>query len=129
MALKVKDSGTRQEYESGARRDNPEDKGMMDLVPPEALLRLSRWYEWGGLKYGYRNWERGMPISRYISAAIRHSLKYLAGCNDEDHLSAAVWNLLAIMHHEQLRPEMQDIPVWKDRKSKWLYILDYGDDE
>jgi len=95
--IKVKDSGSRQEYASGARRDNASNKGRMDLLPPEAILRLSRWYEWGAQKYGDHNWERGMPISRYLDAAIRHTFKYMAGCNDEDHLSAAVWNLLAII--------------------------------
>lgn len=123
---KVKDSGSRQEYESGARRDNSENKGRMDLLPAESILRLSRWYEWGAKKYGDHNWERGMPISRYLDAAIRHIFKYVAGCNDEDHLSAGVWNLLAIMYHEAIDPSLQDLPSWKDKKTSWVYELDYG---
>lgn len=127
MTSFVKDSGARQEYESGARRDNSENKGRMDLLPPESILRLSRWYEWGAKKYGDHNWERGMPISRYLDAAIRHTFKYMAGCNDEDHLSAAVWNLLSIMFHETKDKTLQDLPAWEGRESKWVYELDYGE--
>jgi hypothetical protein len=124
--LKVKDSGERKVYESGAMRDNNVGKGRMDLLPPEAILRLSRWYESGALKYKDHNWETGMNISRYLDAAIRHLFKYMAGCADEDHLAAVAWNVLAIMHHEAVVPEMQDLPSWKDRKSPYIYDLDKG---
>jgi hypothetical protein len=128
VTAKVKDSGTRQEYETGARRDNPENKGRMDLVPAHAILRLSRWYEWGAMKYGDNNWQKGMPISRYLDAALRHTFKYLAGCNDEDHLAAAAWNILAVMDHEARIPEFQDLRSWDGKKSKWIYELDFGED-
>lgn len=119
----VKDSGEREVYSGGAMRDNSKGKGRMDLLPPESILRLSRWYEAGALKYRDHNWESGMLISRYVDASLRHLFKYIAGCNDEDHLSAVAWNVLAIMHHEALVPEMQDLPAWKDRKSSYIYEL------
>jgi hypothetical protein len=121
---KLKDSGERQLYLTGANRDNPVGKGRMDLIPPIAILRLSRHFEDGARKYGENNWTKGIPNSRYIDAAIRHIFKYLAGCNDEPHLEAAVWNLCCLMHNEQLLPEMQDIPAWKGRTSNFLYPLD-----
>ena len=124
----IKDSGQREEYASGARRDNHEGKGRMDLLPAEAILRLTRWYEWGAKKYGDHNWEKGMPIARYLDAALRHAFKYMAGAGDEDHLSAAVWNLLCIMYHEHHQPELQDLPAWKGRKTNWLYHIDYEPD-
>ena len=30
--------------------------------------------------------------------------------NDEDHLAAIAWNVFAVMHFEEVMPEMQDIP-------------------
>lgn len=128
MSVKIKDSGDRHEYETGARRDNREDKGRMDLVPPEAILRLSRWYEAGAKKYSDRNWEKGIPFSRYVDAALRHMFKYLAGCNDEDHLAAVAWNVFSLMHHEVHKKELQDLPGWKGHVSSFSYELDFGTD-
>ena len=48
--LKIKDSGERDTYSSGAVRDNHEGKGRMDLVSTQGLLRLTRWYELGSRK-------------------------------------------------------------------------------
>jgi hypothetical protein len=127
--LKIKDSGERDTYSSGAVRDNHEGKGRMDLVSTQGLLRLTRWYELGSRKYSDRNWEKGMNISRYVDAAMRHLVKYLAGCDDEDHLSAVAWNVFAIMHHEYYLPEQQDLPEWQGRETKWKYPLDLGKEE
>lgn len=124
--IKIKDSGHRQTYQTGANRDNPVGKGMMNLIPACSILRVSRHYELGGAKYGFGNWEKGIPNSRYVDAAIRHLFKYLAGCNDEDHLSASVWNILCLMWNEQNLPDMQDISTWSGRESNFLYELDKG---
>ncbi len=57
---------------------------------PACILRLSKHYEQGSKKYGDRNWEKGIPISVMLDSGIRHTLKYLDGQNDEDHLIAAL---------------------------------------
>jgi hypothetical protein len=75
---------------------------------------------------GDRNWEKGMNISRYADAAMRHLLKYMAGWNDEDHLAAVAWNVFSIMHHEKYFPELQDFPEWKDRVSGFIVKEDLG---
>jgi hypothetical protein len=120
----IKDSGERDTYNSGAVRDNHEGKGRFDLISIQGLLRLARWYELGSKKYSDRNWEKGMLISRYVDAAFRHLVKYVAGCDDEDHLAAVAWNVFAIMHHEEKCPEQQDLPEWKDRITKNIIKLD-----
>ncbi len=127
--LKLKDSGERDTYISGAQRDNSKGKGRFDLFSGQGLLRLSRLYEAGAIKYNDRNWEKGMSIGRYVDAAFRHLTKYMLGCDDEDHLAAVAWNVFAIMHHESELPELQDLPKWKDRKTKWIYELDMGDEK
>ena len=69
------------------------------------------WYEAGSRKYADRNWEKGMPFSRYIDSAKRHIDKFIMGMDDEDHLSAAAWNILAIIHHEELgQTQFDDMP-------------------
>lgn len=123
----IKDSGNRFQYEGGAFRDNREGKGRMDLIPPQAVLRLSAWFEAGARKYSDRNWEKGIPFSRFVDAALRHLFKYLAGCDDEDHLAAVAWNVFCLMHFEENRPELQDIPAWKNEVSSFIYKIDYGD--
>ena len=95
--LKIKDSGTRQQFETGANRDTQAGKGRFDLLPPWAIEQVAKLYEAGCEKYGDRNWEKGIPMGRYLDSAIRHSFKYLRGDTDEDHLLAAAWNLLCCM--------------------------------
>lgn len=107
---KLKDSGHRREFETGAVRDMQEGKGRCDLLPACALLRLSRHYEAGANKYSDRNWEQGIPISVMIDSGMRHLLKYLDGQDDEDHLVAAAWNILGAMWMEEKHPDLQDIP-------------------
>ena len=123
----LKDSGQRSEYPTGAVRDNAEGKGRYDLIPFQGLARLARHYEAGAKKYSDRNWEKGMDISRYTDAAMRHLIKYIAGWNDEDHLAAVAWNVFSIMHHEQKLPQFQDLPMWKNRKSAWIAEEDLGE--
>ena len=92
-----KDSGSRQEFETGANRDVQTHKGRFDLMPPYAAMFIARVYEQGCLKYGDRNWEKGIPVERYLDSAKRHIEKYQAGLRDEPHLSMAAWNLTSAL--------------------------------
>src|SRR2546426_2558799 len=68
----VRDSGKRQEFESGARRDTQDDKPRYGLVPPGPLRRLAMHYTNGAKKYGENNWTKGMPCSRSWESLERH---------------------------------------------------------
>jgi hypothetical protein len=117
----LKDSGERRQFSTGAVRDRAAGKGRFDLITPQMMFRLARHYEAGALKYSDRNWEKGMEISNYVDAALRHIEKYKDGWDDEDHLAAAIWNLAAIMHHEAKYPHLQDLPDRQEEKSfKWV---------
>lgn len=96
----VKDSGRRQEFITGSRRDLNEGKGRYDLLPPHAIHRLAKHFENGTKKYGDRNWELGQPLGRYLDSAIRHIFQHLAGMREEDHLAAAAWNILCMIDTE-----------------------------
>lgn len=63
---------------------------------PHAMLELSKHFEQGALKYGERNWEKGLPEYCYIDSAIRHYLKWMDGQTDEPHDRAVIWNLICL---------------------------------
>ena len=112
------------DFESGAKRDNPEGKGAYELISPIALKRLAQVYERGATQKGDRNWEFGFPMSRCIQSAIRHTFQYLEGLRDEDHLAQAIWNLMACIHFEEmiergkLPKELDDLPNYTIQEDK-----------
>lgn len=99
------DSGKRDQFKSGAKRDIRIGKGRFDLIPPYPLIRLANLYERGAEKYGDNNWQKGIPISRCYDSAMRHLIKYRAGETQEDHLAACIWNLMTIMDTERRMKE------------------------
>jgi hypothetical protein len=121
----TKDSGERQEFETGARRDTQTGKGRFDLMTPFARQRKAGVYERGAAKYGDRNFEKGMPLSRYLDSALRHINDALRGDVSEDHIAQAAWNLDAFMHMQalialgQLPPELDDLPMYLEREPQY----------
>ena len=109
--MEILDSGERTQFESGAVRDMHEGKGDMVSIPWEAILRLSKHYENGAKKYNRWNYRKGIHLSSYLDSAMRHLAKYMSGCDDEDHLAAAAFNVLGAMLVEQSTPDMVDIPM------------------
>ena len=101
-SYETKDSGKREQHKSGAVRDVREGKGRYDLFSPIALRRVAGVNERGAVKYDDRNWEKGMPIGRFLDSALRHIFENLEGLRDEDHLAQAAWNLLAAIHTEEM---------------------------
>ena len=120
----IKDSEVRESFETGSRRDTRDGKGRYDLLPTRAIKRLARHFENGAKKYGDRNWEKGQPIGRYVDSGIRHAFNYLEGQKDEDHLIAAVWNLLCAADTEErikeglLSEELNDLAKDKSKDEK-----------
>ena len=73
----MQDTGKRVDFASGgAMREEATNKGQMSLLSPFALMRLTMWAAQGAKKYAARNWEKGMSLSRYFDASLRHLLKY-----------------------------------------------------
>ena len=68
----IKDSGIREEFDTGSKRDTRDGKGRFDLLPTRAIARLARHFESGAKKYGDRNWENGIKYSRVMGALKRH---------------------------------------------------------
>ena len=119
----ILDSGERTEFQTGAVRDMHEGKGDMASIPWEAILRLSRHYENGARKYKRWNYRLGINLSSYIDSACRHLAKYQCGCDDEDHLAAAAFNILGAMLVEEIQPELMDLPL-REGKNRFCYFDD-----
>ena len=75
---------------------------------PTLMLDVAKHFENGALKYGEHNWQKGIPISRYIDSATRHLMKDLAGETDEDHAAAFVWNCMCAAWTMEYLPAMDD---------------------
>lgn len=110
---KIKDSGDRTRFESGAVRDMHEGKGRMDLLPCTAILELAKHCEAGALKYGEHNVDKGIPQHSLIDSGMRHLIKYLRGDDDENHLVAALWNIAWAVEQSVNKPELNDL-VWSE---------------
>ncbi len=74
----------------------------------DMFLGVAKHFEEGAKKYGERNWEKGIPVSRYIDSAIRHFLKYLRGDKDEPHDRAFCWNILCAIWTCNHKPELNE---------------------
>lgn len=104
-AFVTKDSGKREEYDSGMRRDTQEGKPRFDLllvdgVPfdEQFLTRLAALLERGATKYGEKNWQLANSeeeLLRFRASGLRHMYQWLCGEDDEDHAAAVVFNLMA----------------------------------
>jgi len=116
MAYEIKDSGERQKFETGANRDIRQGKGRFDLLPTRTMKALAVHFERGCLKYGERNWEKGIPVARYLDSGLRHAFQFLQGLDDENHLIAAIWNLMCAydtvlrVQNGELPEELYDLP-------------------
>ena len=77
------------------------------------LLEVAKHFEDGAVKYGDRNWEKGIPVHCYIDSAVRHYFKFLRGDTDEPHNRAFLWNIMCAMWTHENHPNLIDIPAFK----------------
>ena len=77
----------------------------------EMILEVSKHFEEGMKKYGKHNWQKGIPIERYIDSSVRHLLKFKAGITDEAHDRAFVWNILCCIWTMENKPELDDFTM------------------
>lgn len=75
------------------------------------VLKCAMQLERGAAKYGERNWEKGIPLERYIDSGIRHLLKYWRGDTDEPHDDAFIWNMLCGAWTARVYPELNKYPI------------------
>lgn len=105
---KLKTTGAPRQFETGAQRDNGEGKPRMSLVPHKALYDVMQRYLAGAETYGENNWKKGMKNSVLYDSTMRHLMAYWTGDDTEDHLGAALWNVMALIDNQDKRPVMDD---------------------
>ena len=95
----VKDSGVREDFESGMRRDVEDGKPDYLLVRDGPMFeRLAEHLTKGAAKYGRRNWTLACSeeeYERFRRSASRHFEQWLRGDRDEDHAAAVFFNINA----------------------------------
>lgn len=99
-------------FESGSVRDNDDDKPLVNHLDPYLRLRFGYLLRAGANKYSKGNWKLGQDTETALESLHRHLAKYELNLNsgiaqDEDHLSAVVFNVMLIMKNE----EKAGIPV------------------
>lgn len=109
-SYETKDSGKREEYESGMTRDTQDGKPRFDLLyvdgmpyTEQPLYRWSALLERGAVKYGERNWQLAKTqeeLDRFKASAARHFAQWICGETDEDHGAAVFYNIAAAMYVE-----------------------------
>lgn len=116
LSAYLPDSGARTEFTTGAVRDAMAGKGLPSMIPPIAIRAMARRFEDGAAKYGNLNFQRGIPLSRFVDSIYRHLLAWSEGDETEDHGGAVLWNMaVAMWTHEQIQdgslPEtLNDLP-------------------
>lgn len=117
-SLIVKDSGKRQDFETGSKRDLSNGKIRPDLIPSVIEFYDSALLAMGAIKYGENNWTKGQPIMRYYESLKRHTMYFALGAIDENHLAAIRWNTMGIQYtllmikHGLLPAELDDRPEY-----------------
>lgn len=76
--------------------------------PQTMLLEVAIHFEEGAKKYGENNWQKGIPVKRYIDSAVRHYLKFLRGDKDEPHDRAFCWNIMCSIWTCKHMPELNN---------------------
>jgi len=93
-------------FESGSQRDNDEHKPLVNHLAPYLRLRYGYHLRKGANHYGKGNWKLGQPKETALESLNRHLALYelndqLGKEQDEDHLSAMIFNIKLIMENEQ----------------------------
>src|SRR3990167_867463 len=116
--MQTKTSGSKQVFDTGAKRDDAGSKPRPDLISPFVEERLGALLQRGAAHYGDHNWTKGMPFSRCLASLQRHLMQWKQGDKSEDHLAAVMFDAMAIIHYEEmisrgvLPSELDDMPVY-----------------
>lgn len=106
-------------FESGSQRDNDINKPLPSHLDAYVRLRYGYLLRQGANHYEKGNWRKGQPTETAIESLHRHLAKFEINLQngveqDEDHLSAIIFNVQLIMKNE----EKEGITVDKYYKKK-----------
>lgn len=128
----LKDSGKREEFDSGMVRDTTEGKVDYTLALDGPMFeRYAAHLTKGAQKYDARNWMLAAgeaELERFRQSALRHLLQWLNGDEDEDHAAAVWFNINGaeyVLHRMLIAEDLaaQEIgpgPA-EDWRARWLH--------
>ena len=93
-------------FESGSQRDNDINKPLPSHLDAYVRLRYGYLLRQGANHYEKGNWKKGQPTETAIESLHRHLAKFEINLEngveqDEDHLSAIIFNVQLIMKNEE----------------------------
>lgn len=105
IAQQTDESNGGRKFSTGSQRDNDSGKPLVNHFTPYARLRFGQRLRDGANKYGKKNWSLGQPTDVQIESIGRHLAKWELNDEkgieqDEDHLSAILFNVMMIMQNE-----------------------------
>lgn len=121
-----------EKFDSGAVRDSQESKE--DYIESISWLTLRRYafhMKQNENKYGRGNWKKGIPQKSYETSLLRHIQKYLVNKYDnanlepnEDHLSAALFNLQGLIHEQEKEKQKEKETISKiTNNPEYVYTI------
>jgi hypothetical protein len=106
----TKDSGERQEFSTGMKRDTSTDKIRYDLVDMPMFKRWAELMTRGAIKYGPNNWKKAATqeeLDRFKESAFRHFMSwFLEEDMAEDHGAAIYFNVAGV---EMVKAKLKEI--------------------
>lgn len=113
-----------EKWEGGGQREiKPYAKGNYAAIYPVMLKRLAMRCKFGDMKYKKASgYDHPRPSKTYWDSAVRHLVEYSVGDNSEDHLAAAIWNIMAMMYNEEEAKEFMDFESRKGKNGTYSYF-------
>jgi hypothetical protein len=97
---------TKRVFESGSQRDDDTNKPLPNHLDAYVRMRYGYLLRHGANHYDKGNWRKGQPTEAAIESLHRHLAKFEMNLyngveQDEDHLSAIIFNVQLIMKNEE----------------------------
>lgn len=94
------------EFSTGSKRDDDSNKPLVNHLDSYLRLRFGYLLRDGANKYDKGNWRKGQPTEVALESLHRHLAKFEQNLKnnlsqDEDHLSAIIFNVMLIMQNEE----------------------------
>lgn len=93
-------------FDTGMVRSMDAEEYSFHLLSPIAKRAWARAYREGEKKYNAFNCEKGAPALDFINHAENHINDWLSGCDREDHLGHAMWNIGMAIHSMEMWPHL-----------------------
>lgn len=91
------------------------EKVRLEFLPVQPLLDVGEVLTYGAVKYGPRNWEKGLAWHRAYGATLRHLFAWWSGETYDpetglNHLAHAACNILFLLEYSKTYQEGDDRP-------------------